>query len=172
MRVSLRIEANLQRSRVQTVLVLVIGFVAAVYVFSSGGLRYSAPAFSLPEVDGGQVDLASYSGRPVLLVFWTTSCPICRHELPVLDRLEPEFRGKGISVVTICVGGEDETRDYLSSNGISLKTLYDENGRVAHAYRVGGVPRLVLVDKAGKIRRSSSGWASENVLRHWMDAAS
>lgn len=129
-----------------------------------------APAFSLPETGGGQVDLASFAGRPVLLVFWTTSCPICQHELPILNRMEPEFRNKGISVVTVLLGSGDEAENYTASNGISLRTLYDSRGTAARAYGVSGVPKLVLIDKEGKVRRSSSGWTDESTLRGWMDA--
>jgi methylamine dehydrogenase accessory protein MauD len=160
----------LQRSRVQAVLLLVAAVILGGYLFWHGGSGSPAPAFSLPEVDAGQVDLDSYSGRPLLLVFWTTSCPICRHELPLLNRMDPEFRSKGISVVTICLGGVDETREYLNTKRIALKTLYDQDGKVGRAYRVSGVPRVVLIDKDGKVKRSSSGWTSEDVLRDWMAA--
>ena len=162
----------MQRSRVQTLLLLVAAVFVGGYVLSRGSLGSAAPAFSLPEIDAGQVDLASYSGQPVLLVFWTTSCPICQHELPLLNRMDPEFRSKGISVVTICLGGPDETRDYVNTKRIALKTLYDVNGKVGRAYRVGGVPKLVLIDKEGRIKRSTSGWANADVLRDWMDAVS
>ena len=74
--------------------------------------------------------------------------------------------------MTICLGEPDETRDYLNSNRIALKTVYDEHGKVGRAYRVGGVPNLVLIDKEGKVKRSSSGWASEDVLRDWMAGVS
>ena len=131
-----------------------------------------APNFSLPKTYGGRVDLASYSGRPVLLVFWTTSCPICRRELPMLDRMEPEFSSKGISVVTIQLGDRDDGRQYLSSNRIDLTSAYDSEGDVARDYNVSGVPKFVLVDKDGKIKRSQSGWASEDELRSWMNAVS
>ncbi len=162
----------MQRSKVQTVFLLVVAVVLGGYVLWHGNLGSAAPAFSLPEIDAGQVDLASYAGQPVLLVFWTTSCPICQHELPLLNRMDPEFRSKGISVVTICLGGPDETRDYVNSKRIALKTLYDAEGKVGRAYRVGGVPKLVLIDKDGKVKRSSSGWAGEGVLRDWMNAVS
>jgi methylamine dehydrogenase accessory protein MauD len=142
------------------------------YIYWHGAPGSAAPAFSLPEIDAGQVNLASYSGRPVLLVFWTTSCPICQHELPLLNRMDPEFRSKGISVVTICLGGPDETRDYVNTKRIALTTLYDTDGKVGRAYRVGGVPKLVLIDKDGKLKRSASGWTSESVLREWMDGVS
>jgi methylamine dehydrogenase accessory protein MauD len=140
-----------------------------VYLVRDGGFSQPAPAFSLPEPDGGQVDLASYAGRPVLLVFWTTSCPICQRELPMLDRMEPEFRARGISVLTICLGGEDEARSYLDSNRIALRSVYDQEGRVGHAYQVSGVPSLVLVGKDGKVMRNTSGWTSDRDLRNWMD---
>lgn len=162
----------MQRSKVQTALFVVVAVVLGGYFLWHGSPGSAAPAFSLPEVDAGQVDLASYSGQPVLLIFWTTSCPICQHELPLLNRLDPEFRTKGISVITVCLGGVDETRDYLNSNRIALKTVYDAQGKVGRAYGVGGVPKLVLIDKEGRIKRSSSGWAGEDVLRDWMDEVS
>ena len=151
-------------------LMLVAAILLGVYLVRSGGFSSPAPAFTLPEPDGGQVDLASYAGRPVLLVFWTTSCPICQRELPMLNQMEPEFRARGISVLTICLGGEAEARSYLDSNRIGLRSVYDERGQVGHAYNVSGVPGLVLVDKDGRIRQSATGWTSDKLLRNWMDA--
>ena len=142
------------------------------YVTRHGSQHQPAPDFSLPDTDGGQVDLGSYSGRPVLLVFWTSSCSICQRELPMLNHLAPDFRNKGIAVVTIHLGGEDAARDYMSSNSISFTTLFDSDGKVARAYHVGGVPKLVLVGEDGKVRRSTSGWTDESTLRHWMDTVS
>jgi thiol-disulfide isomerase/thioredoxin len=46
-----------------------------------------APDFALQGAYGGEYRLDSFRGRPVLLVFWNTNCGICRHELPILDRL-------------------------------------------------------------------------------------
>jgi len=147
---------------------VVAALLLGVYLVRTGGFSNPAPAFSLPEPDGGQVDLASYTGRPVLLVFWTTSCPICQRELPMLNQMEPEFRARGISVLTICLGSEGDAREYLDSRRIGLRSVYDERGRVGHAYHVSGVPGLVLVDKDGKVKRSTTGWTSDRVLRNWM----
>ena len=158
-----------QQSRISTV-VFIFVIILGVYFLRDSHLNNPAPAFSLPETDGGQIDLASYRGRPVLLVFWTTSCPICQRELPMLNRMEPEFRGKGIAVVTVLLGGEGEARNFLGSNSIGLTSAYDSEGKVGRAYGVGGVPKLVLIDKSGKVKRSHSGWANEDVLREWMDA--
>src|SRR5271166_4729701 len=164
-------EGEMQQSKLGTV-IFIAAVVLALFFLREGSLNKPAPAFSLPETDGGQVDLASYSGRPVLLVFWTSSCPICQRELPMLNRLEPELRGKGIAVVTILLGGEGDARDFLGSNSIGLTSVYDSEGMVGRAYGVGGVPKLVLIGSDGKVKRSKSGWTDESVLRDWMDSIS
>jgi len=150
----------------------VIAVFAGVYAARTGAFAHPAPNFSLPEVYGGRVDLDSYRGRPVLLVFWTTSCPICQRELPMLSQLAPTFRSKGVTLLPINLDGETQAADYLSSNSLNLTSLFDSSNKVARAYSVGGVPKFVFIDKDGKIRRSSSGWASESVLRDWVDSVS
>ena len=160
---------ELRQSRLGIVF-LIVALIAGFYLLRDGILGKPAPAFSLPETDGGQIDLASYRGRPVLLVFWTSSCPICQQELPMLNRLEPEFRGRGIAVVTILLGSESEARDFLYSNGVGLTSAYDSAGKVGRAYNVSGVPKLVLIGSDGKVKHSSSGWTTERVLRSWMGA--
>jgi peroxiredoxin len=152
-------------------LLLCATFIAGIYFTHDASINQPAPAFSLPETYGGRVDLESYRGRPVLLLFWMTSCGICRSELPLVRDLAPEFRGKGIAVVTIHLGGGDDARDYLRSNHIDLTALVDAEGAVGQAYHVSGVPKLVLIGTDGRIKRTRSGMTSASVLRQWMDAA-
>jgi|SRR5215469_9443767 len=159
------------RSKLNVVFFAIV-LIAGVYMSHAGFFARPAPNFSLPEVNGGRVDLDSYRGRPVLLVFWTTSCPICQRELPMLSQLAPTFRSKGVTLLPINLDGETQAADFLSSNNLNLTSLFDSDYKVAHAYRVGGVPKFVLIDKDGKVRRSSSGWASESVLRDWVDSVS
>jgi peroxiredoxin len=151
-------------------LLAVAGLLLGLYMSRGGTLiNRRAPDFSLPGVYGGRVDLDSYRGRPVLLVFWTSSCSICQDELPMLSRLEPSFRSKGATIVAIHLGGEEEAAEYLGANSINLMTVYDADGAVARQYGVSGVPKLVLVGADGNIKRSHSGWTDETVLRHWIN---
>ena len=153
-------------------LLFVAAVVAGIYLTHDASLNQQAPAFSLPETYGGRVDLESYRGRPVLLVFWMTSCGICRRELPVVNQLAPELRSKGIAVVAVHLGGGDDVREYVRSNHIDITSLVDSEGAVGNAYHVSGVPKLVLIGNDGKIKRTTSGMADESVLREWMDVAS
>ncbi len=138
------------------------------YLAANGRMNPPAPNFSLPEVDGGQFDLQSYRGQPVLLVFWTASCSICQRELPLLSQLEPDFRNNHVRLVAIHLGTPDEAREYMSSNRIRLTSLSDADGSAARAYHVGGVPKLVLIDAEGRIKHNTSGWIGESTLVDWM----
>jgi peroxiredoxin len=132
----------------------------------------AAPSFALHEVWGGQVDLESYRGQPVLLVFWTTSCGICRHEMPVLDRLASEFQGKGLVMLAINVGDPDGARDFMRDRHINrLTNLVDTDGAVAQKYGVSAVPRLVLVGRTGKVEQAGIGAKSTGTLRRWFENA-
>jgi peroxiredoxin len=146
------------------------GLVAVVFLSRDRLGQTDAPPFSLPETYGGRVDLASYKGRPVLLVFWTATCGICRHQLPLLNRMAPEFRGRGVEIATIHLGGKEAARDYLRANGIGLTALVDQEGAAGRAYGVSGVPKSVLVSADGQVLRSHAGLLRERELREWLGA--
>jgi peroxiredoxin len=152
------------------VLVCAAAILGGVYLTRDTELNQPAPGFSLPETSGGSVGFESYRGRPLLLVFWATSCGICRSELPAVSHVAPEFRSKGIGVVAIHLGGADEARDFMRSNHIALTSLVDTEGVVGQAYHVSGVPKMVLIGADGKIKRTKAGMADESELREWMDA--
>jgi thiol-disulfide isomerase/thioredoxin len=54
--------------------------------------------------------LGDYRGKVVLVNLWATWCPPCRRELPVLNRLQETYRGRGLDVITL----SDEKRDALA----------------------------------------------------------
>jgi methylamine dehydrogenase accessory protein MauD len=160
-----------QRSTGAVLLCATAVFFAGLFVTRDADLNQPAPNFSLPEAFGGSVGFESYRGRPVLLVFWATSCGICRRELPAVSRVAPEFRSKGIGVVAIHVGWADDVRDFMQSNHIALTSLVDAEGAVGQAYHVSGVPKMVLIGADGKIKRTKAGMADESELREWVEAA-
>ena len=70
-----------------------------------------APDFALQGAYGGEYRLDSFRGKPVLLVFWSTNCGICRHELPVLDGLRSEATRNGVEIACVNVGDLDGARE-------------------------------------------------------------
>lgn len=106
----------------------------------------------------------------MLLVFWSTSCGICRREMPMLSQMTPQLRRKGVEILAIQLGEGDNTNDYLRENHIDFKSAVDNEGAVAQAYHVGGIPKLVLIGRDGKIKRTKSGLAGPRTLLEWADS--
>lgn len=148
------------------VLMLTLGSVAAdahagfdmaqlVRLIGSGQTVYQAPAFELPDIEGGLVRLAEFQGqRPVLLYFWATWCPACKAARPDLVKLRERIREQDLAILAINVGSGDsleKVKRYQQSHPLPMKVLYDNNSRVTESYAVQGIPLFVLIDKDGKV---------------------
>jgi thiol-disulfide isomerase/thioredoxin len=133
-----------------------------------GTVGREAPDFSLRGAYGGTIDKDSFRGRPVMLMFWTTSCGVCRNELPVADRMAREFGRDGVEVVAVNIGDTQGAREVLRT--MRLTNAIDENGEAARRYRVRGVPKFVLIDRHGKLKREATGFQRERVLRSWLQS--
>jgi len=64
------------------------------------GIRNS-PDISLTGIDGEELHLADYRGRPLLVMFWATTCETCIREMPHLIELYRELAPRGLEVIGI-----------------------------------------------------------------------
>ena len=134
----------------------------------------TAPFFSLPSLAGETVSLSDFERGPVILNFWTTTCPACFEELPVLADLEHEFGADGLSVVTICLGSPaEEVRQALQRANVDLLVLVDEDAETVQPYQVSGTPTTYLIDGQGVIVMSNAGYGTgvESRLRAGIERA-
>ena len=70
----------------------------------------TAPDFTVFDADGNAVKLSDYRGKPVILNFWSTTCPPCRQEMPDLDSAFDKY-GKEIQFLIVNLpNGSDENR--------------------------------------------------------------
>jgi peroxiredoxin len=66
-----------------------------------------APAFTLQDLNGNKVSLASYKGKAVLINFWATWCGPCKIETPWIVALRNKYASQGFEVLGISTEGED-----------------------------------------------------------------
>jgi thiol-disulfide isomerase/thioredoxin len=112
----------------------------------------AAPGFTLPDLKGREFSLQQYKGKVVLLDFWATWCSPCRMTMPLLEKLQDEFRGN-LALLTINLQeSEDVVRDYVRTQNLSSQVLLDEEGSVAQAYGAESIPMQILIDKNGIVR--------------------
>lgn len=131
-------------------------FVALGFLVSAAGAAQETVAdFRLEELSSGQtVQLSSYQNKQaVLLFFWTSWCPFCLKEIRLLNDRRQGYLDKGIEILAVNAGENRNTVQRLVKNyAVGLKVLLDEDSAVTDSYQVLGVPTMVLIDKAGKLR--------------------
>jgi len=136
------------------------------------GERAAAPDLSGKTVNGGQLDVASYKGKVVVLNVWGSWCAPCRAEAPNFEKVYQDLKTKGVQFVGI------NTRDTSVQNavafekqqGITYQSLYDPTGKLMLRFKRGtlnpqAVPSTLVLDREGKIAARSLAALSEDKLR-------
>lgn len=116
-------------------------------------IGYLAPNFRLTNLHGEEVSMASLEGKVVLVNFWATWCGPCRDEMPSMEALYHDFKGKGLEILAISsdMDGAPAVQPFVKKLGLSYPILLDTDFRVDDKYLIQSVPTTILVDKNGVI---------------------
>ncbi|ARE40239.1 Thiol:disulfide oxidoreductase TlpA [Rhodovulum sp. P5] len=144
------------------------------------GEARQVPDTALIDADGQERTLAEHRGQWVVLNFWATWCPPCRHEMPSLDQLQAELGGENLAVVTVATGrNAPQAIDRLFAElGVqNLPKWRDPDSALARGMGVMGLPVTVILDPEGREVARMQGdaqWASDSakaVLSALMDGS-
>ena len=120
-----------------------------------------APAFQLNSNTGKPLALADFKGQIVLLNFWATWCGPCRQEMPILEQLNRQYHGKGVTLLGINVEPDSAAAvDWLKATPVSFPILFDVDSKVSSLYEVAGMPNTVIVDRKGVVRYIHRGYSA------------
>lgn len=121
-----------------------------------------APDFSAKTLDPAPAvkTLADYKGQVVVLNIWATYCIPCRTEMPSIESVYQDLRGKGLKVVAVSVDQanyEQQIRDFAKEYKLSFEILYDASGAIQSQYRTTGVPETFVIGRDGVIHKKWIG---------------
>jgi thiol-disulfide isomerase/thioredoxin len=128
---------------------------------------WTLPGITKPDVEGKPAPALKGAppteGKVVLLDFWTSWCGPCKTQFPIIEKLNKEFRSKGLVVLGVNVGEDKATMEKVRLSYPSLQLDADDEALKSlsiHAY-----PTLVLIDRTGKVALYDIGAKSEASLR-------
>ena len=129
-----------------------------------------APAISLPDMKGSQVQLSSLKGSVVLIDFWASWCGPCRANNPHLLKLYNKYHEQGLEILGISLDEKSEDwKAAVRQDKLSWRQVIDDKGQNAAsalAYGVDAIPSSFLIDKDGVIRAVNEvGWDLESKIK-------
>ncbi|MDT0613525.1 TlpA family protein disulfide reductase [Streptomyces lancefieldiae] len=140
------------------------------------GERADAPDLSGETVDGGQLDIADYQGKIIVLNVWGSWCGPCRAEAKNLEKVYRDTKDQGVQFVGI--NTRDSTtgpaRAFEKDYGVTYPSLYDPAGRLMLRFEKGtlnpqAIPSTLVVDREGKVAARALQALSEEKLRKMLD---
>ncbi len=126
-----------------------------------------APAFTLATLDGKNVSLSDFKGRPVLVNFWGTWCAPCKVEMPWFEEFRKQYAAQGFEILGLTDdvdAGKDAIAKVVKRTGVTYPILLTD-GKVQKAY--GGLDYLPVsfyVDKNGVVVEQTAGLGSKDEI--------
>jgi thiol-disulfide isomerase/thioredoxin len=155
------LKATLKRHNGKIVPLLLIGLIAYMWFRPPAwvqDLDDTLPPIEFTTLDGRQGTLDSLRGKVVLLNFWATWCPYCRHEMPAMQEFYREYAGKGFEIIAFSVDDEPgKVQAFMRENGYTFPAAMAD---VATQQAFGGVSRVpvsYILDREGKLRHKVHG---------------
>ena len=119
-------------------------------------IGFESPAFSLPTLNGNQINSDDLTGRPYILNFWASWCPPCQAEMPDFQTVSDEFSDTDLLVIAINARNQDSIQNvenFLENKNISFMIPLDHTGAVSKDYNIHSLPTTFFIDRQGTIAR-------------------
>ena len=128
-------------------------------------------ALRVAQPQGGELDLASLRGKPLLINFWATWCAPCLREMPELDRFHREFSPRGWQVLGLAIDGPTPVREFLArvKIGFPIGLAGLDGTDLVHSLGnpQGGLPFSVMISATGQLLHRKVGATSFEELAGW-----
>lgn len=120
---------------------------------------------TLTSINGQQFRLAGqFTEKPLLLVFWSTTCGNCIEEIPFISQLHTDLKDK-ITIIGIHPKFPlNKVQRFVKryKPGIPYMLAIDSQDSLTKTYQVSVLPRTLLLNRSGKVLYDHLGYAPES----------
>jgi peroxiredoxin len=142
---------------------LIVAVCVLAFTSSGWGAEKAAPGFTLKNVLTGQdYSLSQFKGKVVVLNFFTFFCGPCREEMPHLNAIYNQLKGKGLQFLGIAINSNPtQIRFLVKELGLHYPVLIG-NDKMTQAYGdVSIVPTTIIINRQGNIVHRIEGTRSK-----------
>lgn len=119
---------------------------------TSVGMKYTDIDGETAEGEPRKLSNLVVPGKYTLIDFWASWCPYCIKELPDLENLYADYKGKGFEIVGVAVrDNSTDTRTIVKEKNIQWPVLYNTQKVAYDLYGFAGIPHHILLAPDGTI---------------------
>lgn len=147
---------------VTILLVMVMSVSVAVNLYKTWNVeRGPAPELLFATIERKPV-MDQPAGKPMLVHFWATWCPVCSLEHDSIQSISQDYPVVSIAMQS---GNEEEIKQFMQKEGLNFTVVADEYGEISKQWSVRGVPASFVISPDGDIRFVEVGYTTELGLR-------
>lgn len=124
--------------------------------------------FTVQDIEGNNIKLSDFYGKPIVLNFWASWCPPCKSEMPEFNQVNNDLNGVVQFLMINQTDGDRETiesgSEYVKSQRFTFPVYYDTRLEAAFVYNVTSIPTTFFIDKDGYIISQVKGAMSKEIL--------
>jgi len=125
-----------------------------------------APDFSVKDLKGNILTLASYKGKVLVLNFWATWCLPCREEIPDFIEAYKSLNARGLEILGLSVDRipPGSLREWAEKAQM-IYPVAMATAQILMDYQPGEyIPATIIIDRKGRIRYRTSGSMDKDTL--------
>ena len=132
-----------------------------------------APDFTVYDIDGKEVKLSDFFGKPIVVNFWASWCGPCKMEMPDFQEKYLELEGEVHFLMVNMTDGARETVEtataFLAESGFTFPVLFDSAYEASATFGVYSLPTTLFIDKTGIPIAQATGAIDAATLQKGID---
>ena len=124
-------------------------------------LDQNLPDVNITLLDGSVRNLQSYAGKPLILYFWGSWCPICKMSSPVISDLSKSYQ---VVAVAVNSGSDADLKNYMKTHNLHFPPVNDADGAIAGKFGVDTFPTTFIYNDKGSLIFTDVGYTSKPSL--------
>ena len=103
-----------------------------------------------------------------MINFWFIACPPCVAEVPMLNEIHYEYKGKDFKLISFAPDDASAINDFISKHKIKYEIFPKTNDLITKTFKMNfGYPTTFFLDRKGEIVEMKTGGAIDEKGLKW-----